>query len=382
MAKKVMVVFLIIFMGLFSSGCWNQVNINDTAVCAGLGADLTDSGKILFMAQLNKPVNPQVSAGESQFVVSSGVGDTMIEAARKIMLTLPRIPLWPHADAFVIGEKLAKDDLTNLLDFLFRNRNIRMSSSVLVAHNTTLGEMYNSDCPLSLCSARGILKILRTQEHILGIYVPVTLNELIVKSATPGIDPFAPMISVTKDLKDQNILTINGTAIFNGPKMAGILDVTESRGLFWLVSGKRGAMITVSLPDNPEVKISLELNESKSNIRPLLKDGKLTMNITVDTQFNLKEISGRANQQDPQFIRKVEAAAQKEIEQHIRASIAKGQQVNSDFLGFGRMIYRYHPKYWQKIKGDWPTIYPQVQTNVEVKSKLIFSDLINNNMFP
>ncbi len=380
MAKKIIIIFLIMSLS-FTSGCWNQISVNDTAVCSGLGADLTDDGRILFTAQLNKPVNPQVDKTESQFMVCSGVGDTMVEAARKIMLTLPRIPLWPHADIFVIGEKLARNDLSILLDFLFRNRNVRMSSSVLISHNVSLGKMYNADCPLSLCSARGILKILNTQEKHLGIYVPVTLNEFIVKSTTPGIDPFAPMVSVTKDLKDKDILTINGTAVFNGPQLAGILDVTESRGLYWLTSGKPGALITITLPDDPEVKISLELDECKSKVRPLLKGDKLIMNITVDTTFDLKEISGRACQQDPQFMPQVEKAAQNEIASQIKAAIAKGQEVNSDFLGFGRTIYRYQPKHWQKIKEDWPELYPQVEANVEVKAFLVLSDLVDNNLF-
>lgn len=380
MAKKIVIVLLIMSLSL-TSGCWNQISVNDTAIASGIGVDFTDSGQISFVVQLNKPVNQQTAIQTSQFVVASGTGDTMVEAGRKIMLSLPRFPLWSHADIFVIGEKLARKDLSVLLDFLFRNRNIRMNSTVLVTHNTSLQDMYNSDCPLSLCSARGILNILRTQEKLLGIYVPVTLHEFIVKATTPGIDPVCPMVSVTKDLKDKNILTLNGTAIFRGQRMVGVLDVIESRGLYWLTSTKKtGAIIVVTLPQNPEVKVTLELDQMKTKIRPRIEDNQIFMDISLNGNFDLREISGNGNQQDINLIEETEKAAEEEIKSQIRACILKGQELNSDFLGFGRNIYRYYPRHWQKVKDDWHNYYPQVETNIDVKVALSFSELVKNNI--
>ncbi len=96
---------ILIFCLVFTSGCWNQMDINDTAICSGLGADLSDDGKIIFATQLNKPVNQQEGgAKEAEFVVASASGDTVAEAARKILLTIPRFPLWSHADVFMLGE--------------------------------------------------------------------------------------------------------------------------------------------------------------------------------------------------------------------------------------------------------------------------------------
>ncbi|HZK43883.1 MAG TPA: Ger(x)C family spore germination protein [Syntrophomonadaceae bacterium] len=381
MVRKIIVIFFIISISL-TSGCWDQVNINNTGVCSGLAADLTDDGKISVVIQLNKPINQQMEKVESSFVVYSESADTVTEAARKIMLSLPRVPLWQHADTFVIGEKLAKSDLSILLDFMFRSPNIRLSSYVLVAHNASLGELYNASCPLSLCSARGILKILDNQEKTLGCYIPVTANEFIVKFTTPGVDPFAPMVAVTKDVKKQDILTLDGTAVFHGKKMVGILDPVESRGLYWLTSKKNGATIVVALPDKPEVKVTLETMSLKSRIRPRVEGDKITMDISVEADFDIKEITGCTDQLDPEFRLKVQKAADEEIKSHIKASIAKGQEVNSDFLGFGRNVFRYEPKHWQKINKDWANIYPQVETNIEVKTLVVLGDLVDKSILP
>ncbi len=256
-----------------------------------------------------------------------------------------------------------------------------MSSEIFVARNTPLTDLYGAECPLSLCSARGILKILRTQEKTLGVYIPVTLNEFIANSATPGFDPFAPMVTITKDLKDKNILTIDGTAIFKGKKIAGILDVTESKGLFWLYSKTPRGIITVDYPDDSGSKINLEIHQLKSKIRPQIDKGKLTMLINTEVKFNLLDITGSVDDYQAEFTRKTEQAASQEITKHINAAINKGQLVGSDFLGFGRNIYRYEPDYWDKIKDDWADLYPQVDTTIRVKTTLSHTNLARRNIF-
>lgn len=370
-------IIILIFCLIFTSGCWNQMDINDTAVCSGLGADIADDGKILFVAQLNKPVNQQEGgAKEAEFVVATGSGDTVGEAARKIMLTLPRLPLWSHADVLTLGENLARENLSIVLDFLYRNRNVRMSSNIFVARNTSLADLYSAECPLSLCSARGILKILRTQEKTLGVYIPVTLNEFIAKCATPGYDPSAPMITVTKDLEGKEVLTIDGTAVFKDKKMVGILDVTESRGLYWLYSKEPGGVLTIDYPEGSKEKVNLEISQFKSKIRPHLNEGQLSILINTEVAFNLLDLVGDINCSGPYFIQRIEEAASEEVAKQIKATISKGQLVGSDFLGFGRTIYRYEPDYWDKIEGDWANIYPHLDTDVKVKAKLLRTNLI------
>lgn len=381
MTKKFLIFFLVISLCL-SAGCWNQVNINDTGIVSGIGVDFTDNGKIHLMTQINKPVNQQTTSLESQYIVASASGDTVTEAARKVVLTLPRYPLWSHSDVFIIGEKLAKEDLRLILDFAFRNRNIRMANAVLVTHNTTLDKLFNSDCHLSLCSSRGIQKILLSQEKMLGIYVPVTLLEFITMSTTPGIEPFCPMVSVTKDIKDQDIITLNGTAVFRDHKMAGFLNITESRGLYWLKTRQNyGAVIDVKLPQKPNIKVALEVYELKTTIRPRIEGEQIFMDIAVKVNFNIEEIIGDLNQQDPKFIGAIEKAAEKEVKRQIKSCINKGQELNSDFIGFGRYLYRYYPKHWEKIKDDWYNYYPQVETNIDVKASLILSELVKYNIY-
>ena len=104
------------------------------------------------------------------------------------------------------------------------------------------------------------------------------------------------------------------------------------------------------------------------------------MDISLNGSFDLREVSGNGNQQDINLIEETEKAAEEEIKSQIKACILKGQELNSDFLGFGRNIYRYYPRHWQKVKDDWNNHYPQVETNIDVKVALSFSELVKNNI--
>ncbi|NLU47412.1 MAG: hypothetical protein GXX02_05465 [Syntrophomonadaceae bacterium] len=44
---------------LLVNGCGNMIDVEQTAIGAGLGVDLDDQGKIVFFAQFNRPINIQ-----------------------------------------------------------------------------------------------------------------------------------------------------------------------------------------------------------------------------------------------------------------------------------------------------------------------------------
>lgn len=109
---------ILVLLMLLSSGCGTMTDVERTAVGAGLGVDLDNENNVLFYAQFNRPVNVQeTGANEAQSEVFTGRGKTPTQAARNITLVMPHLPLWSHADIFVLGEKLARTDLYYMADF-------------------------------------------------------------------------------------------------------------------------------------------------------------------------------------------------------------------------------------------------------------------------
>lgn len=372
MRKKIALVLFIIIFPLLLCGCYDRLETNQTVVSAGVGIDLNREGRIDFTVQLNKPVDPQKTTTFTQQVENiSAEGDSITEAARRTMLYVPRVPLWSHADIFVIGGSLAQNGLGGMPDFVSRNRNIRHNIIVLVSPENKPEEIFKSSCPLSLCSSRGVLRILKFQEKMLGCYTSVDMLHFFGRLATPGIDPLAPQVVITKDIKGNNILTIEGMAVFSGDKMAGSLDARESRGYrFMYPKDYKGGILTVKSPFNPDDFIDLEISHFKSSIKPVKKDDKIIIRLETELDLNIFGIQAKEEILTTEKITDLEKAAQNQVKEDITACVEKAKKLNSDIFGFGQSIYRYMPKEWEKLSSNWEQVYPDIDYEVKVKTKI------------
>ncbi len=368
---------ILVLLMLLSSGCGTMTDVERTAVGAGLGVDLDNENNVLFYAQFNRPVNVQeTGANEAQSEVFTGRGKTPTQAARNITLVMPHLPLWSHADIFVLGEKLARTDLYYMADFLSRNRNIRKNSFLVVAYKVSPYDIFHGECPFALCSSRGIINILRAQDKNFGVYPLVTSLEFVTKLLSYGIDPVAPQVTIVK--KDgRSILTIDGMAVFRQNRMVGSLNELECRGYRWLSpTSKKGGLVVLSAPWPGVDYISLEVNEFNTRTRPRFADGKLIMDVQVDVIVGLVDIGGMVNILENERI--IEDLAAQEIERQIYACIAKAQQLNSDILGWGQKVQRYEPEVWETLKPLWYDTYPDIEAQVAVKADLRGQRLLVN----
>lgn len=384
MHKNLGYFIMLLFFLLLLGGCYDRTETNQTALCAGVGVDIDSQRRIDFTVQLNKPVDPQKNLTFSQQVENiSAEGDSITEAARRVMLVVPRLPLWSHADVFVIGGDLARQGLKGLPDFVARNRNIRHDIIVLVSPYNKPEEIFKSSCPLSLCSSRGILRILKFQERALGSYVGTDMLHFISRLAAPGIDPIAPQVVITKDIKGNNILTIRGMALFSGDKMVGSFNQKESRGYrFLLPQNGQGGIITLKSPFDSCKFIDLEVSRFKSSIKPVKRGEKIVIRLKTEAEFNILGIQAEEEILTPGRISRLEKTAANSIKSDIAACVEKAQKVNSDALGFGQAIYRYMPKDWRKMEENWKQIYPHIEYEIEVKTKIKNTYLTNKVYLP
>lgn len=362
---------LIIFLTILSSGCWNMVQVEDTATGSGLAVDLNPDGKILFVAQFNRPINAQqMGTNRAQTEVFIGHGQTVTQAARDITLLLPRLPLWSHADVILLGDNLARTDLSIVADFLARNRNIRIDAYMFVTHNCSPYEVFIGECPLSLCTARGIIKITRHQEQQLGMYVPVKAVDFLGRLTTPGIDPVLPQVTVLRQ-KGQLVPHIQGTAVFRGRKKVGSLNETESRGYRWLhPSLKRGGIVEVHKPFDLVDSISLEVIQFSTATTPRMENGHIVMDIDIKADLNFYGESGTRQVLTSAKIAHIQALCDQTIKEQVSACIDKALLLNADIMGWGQLIHHHYPQVWEQVESNWYDILPQVKFKVNVKSNV------------
>ncbi|QGU00533.1 hypothetical protein SYNTR_1939 [Candidatus Syntrophocurvum alkaliphilum] len=402
MIKRIIATIIIVSM-VFSAGCWNIVELNEAAVAIGLGADVEDDDVLSFTAQLAFPIDREAAGpGEETHIVVTEKGDTFTEAARKIMLTVPRLPIWAHSSTFLIGENLAKKDLALIADFIGRNRNIRKNSAMFLTRDTTPAEVYEVETPLEMHSAVALMKMIQIQEEQLGIYIPVTISEFLAQLSTPGIEPVLPQVVVKEvdeekhalDVEDddndnnnengeeeeeeeeeeiEKSLRLDGTGVFAGRKLVGSLNEIESRGLRFLQTRMiNGGLITLEDVADINGRITLELIRSRAIIKPQIEGETITMDIDIEGEFNFYELSGSTKEiLNRKYVGIIEEATARKVEQEVSMAINRAQELESDIFGFGREISRVNPNSWKELNENWNTKhFPEVETNIKVTMDL------------
>lgn len=382
--------FLIIALTLLCSGCWDYREIEQSSLPSAMGVELREDNKFNFSTLLVQPLPPGESGSANlQPVLVTGEGPGVALAARRSMLSLSRVPEWAHARALILGEHLIKSDLSLAIDFMTRNRNLRPDITLFVSSSASPEEILSTQTPLVNDVGSGLQELINLNQIQLGVYVPVTTEEFTYRLATPGIEPLVPQLSLrdppaasqtngentdTNSNKANNKkkqIYLNGAAVFKGPKVVGTFNETECRGYRWLSSPvHRGGIIIIPSPFSPEENLLLQIVGFDSKTRPELADGQIEMSIEITAELTLYEQSSASLLIDPQTAVQIESAASREIEAQISSCVNKSQELQSDVMGWGRLVYAYQPDLWETIASDWVNIFPTVKPKIQVKTIL------------
>ncbi len=378
----IIIVALLLLNSLILSGCYNRLEVDDTVVVTSVGADLKGGKNFLVVQLALSKLRPEGGIQRPQSLVLSETAYGWAVAARRLSLTLPRVPLWSTVSTFIIGEKLAKENVGLLIDFFTRNRFLRSNLLLFVSCGASPDEVLKVDMPPEDYSGIALEKIVRMQEKQIGIYMPVTLRDFLYKSATPGIEPVVLQVIIVEN-GNQKRMKLEGTAVFRGTRMVGSLNEQESRGFRYLSPHMiSGGLFTVKSPESSSENklgniVTLELVRSQALVEPVITGDSVKMKIKIKAEGNFYEQQNTENLSTEEMIEKLEKAANKAIEKDIEACIKKAQLLNSDILGWGLKISQNSPREWKKLKNNWPQHFSQVDSEISVDYKIRRNYLID-----
>lgn len=376
----------IILLPLLCTGCWDYRELEQSSIPSAVGVELKEDNTFVFSTLLVQPFPPgEGGSSNLEPVLVNGEGKSIALAARRSMLSLSKIPEWAHVRAIILGENLVKNDLSLAVDFMTRNRNLRDDIGLFICSFDSPEDILSTQTPLVNDLGSGLQELISLNQQQLGIYVPVTMEQFTYRLATPGIEPLVPQLSLREppeankkadtnpgqaNTKKKQIY-LNGAAVFKERKMVGTLNENECRGYRWLNAPVyQGGVFIIPSPANPQEKLLLQIIGFESKTRPQLVDGQLKMNIEVNAILNLYEQSGATPAIDPQMAVLIAADANREIEHQIISCVNKSQELKSDILGWGRLVYAYQPDLWENIGHDWVNLFPTVKSELKVNTLL------------
>lgn len=392
------------------TACWDRREVEKLGIVMATGVDLSPEGRVRVIVQnINPPALGKGMAGGTGGGGGAGTAgkayrnrsveaNTVFDALRDLSRQTPRQLFFAHNQVILLSEKLARErGVQEVLDFFERNPQIRRTTWLLVARGDLL-TLLDEPGRLEDTPAQRIFGIIENRRltsqyavEMLGNFLemmdtestcPYTaLVERIPNPASP--EEHAGSLAEGHIAEPHHVLRLNGTAVFHGDKMAGLLNSRESRGLLWIRGKVRGGTIDVLNPEQKGSHVSLEITKADSKLETNIKNGRAYVSVDIRAESNIGETTGYLNLIDEETIKKLEALLAGAIREEAEAALNKAQQeYGSDIFGFGQAVHRNHPGYWKKIKNQWLDIFPDVPVSIQVQAKIRRTGMVTNPVVP
>ena len=411
--RKYFVMVLTVLLIINISGCWDNRDVTELDIITAIGLDKGDEDNLEVTLRIPNPMQGGKADGGGQggsekksFSVLTVQAENLLDAFQNANTTLSREIYITHLQIIIISEELArKEEISELLDFMERDREANIQAKILVSRGIKPKEILNAESEIETIGIAHLTKILERSPWISKMR-DVQLFDLFKEKVTKGDEPYISQIQIAKDketvkedkesdqegskkssLKMED-LSIEGVAIFKEGKMIGSLDPMETWSALFVEEECRSGMVTIPNPleENKTISIKIKRSKSKKSVQEIgQRDSanpqeRLLLKVQVEVNGIISHQTGSGDVTNPEMKKKVEEQAAKHIKEKIEEVIDKTQrEYSADIFGFGAITHKHHLEYWKNIK-DWNGFYSDLPVLVDVDFKLVGSGYINKPM--
>ena len=368
--RKLFLIFPLLF---FLTGCYNYHELYVLAIVSAMSISKSnDSYHIAIQVVNTVKEQDATSSDEPSFITYKASGKSLQKAFSNIIKDTPKKIYGNQMQLLIIDEGLAREGISDILDFLARDPNIRNEFYVAIGRDKDILDVLT---PLDNVSGKNILDKLKATNEDLGIANMVTFNELIANFQNKNIEVALPTIKIEGNRSEDDVksdleesfpdkrIVISNLSIFKNNKLLGYLNEKESLAYNFIMDNITHAIIVNKYKNSSY--ISLELINSKTKKDIDIKNKLVKINIKG--KASITESNYNINLTQEENIKKIEKDLNKNIEKIIKESIDNNaSKYSSDIYGFKEMCYKSYPKYYKKVYKEWDK---DLFNNIKVKVK-------------
>lgn len=374
--------FLLVSLTLtiFLNGCIGKREINELALVMAVGLDKGKDGKVVVSVQIARPADARGQTGAPAGNTGDPIwsakaeGKTIFEAIRSLSTFSTRRVFWAHNYIIIINEDLARDGISDIIDFFTRNPELRMRTWVVVTPNKA-SNILSTMTGLEVISGEAMDKLFRYS----SISAQAPRTQMIDLQSAYLSESSEPVLARVKLIKrgisnkkpgqegSYKQIDLSGAGVFKGDKLVGILGQKETRGLLPFIEKVESGVMAVSCPKEPKQKISLELKHYKFKVTPLYRNGEISFHIKYDTDFSMVEAGCPLSLEDRAQITKLEKQVANELKGNVNNIVSRAQKdFKADILELGKIFNNKYPKEWKQIKNRWDEEFQTAAVKIDV----------------
>lgn len=371
------ILLLIIPLSILLTGCYDYKEINSIAIASATEISKVNGEYVTTIQAINPQAPDKTTVTQAPFIIYSEKGKTLQEAYRKISLKSSRFLYSSHLQLLIINEELAKEDITEIIDFYIRNPAIRTEFYVVIGKNKNILKVIT---PIDEISSSSIKESIETNTKYLGSINKVTFNEFVNMTKNPNLEIVLPAIELvekeqesegdkienTENTSPKNYYKLTGLAYFKNNKLKGYLSSEEAKNYNIITNNIKNTIITYECQKDKYLTAEIISSKSKTKISNNI------ISISVNLTGNINESLCHYQLKKEETINKIEKDLSTQLKKELTNNINKMKKENIDAYGFLDNIYKHDYNTYKKIKNSWyKDIYKNYKINVTVNLDLV-----------
>ncbi|ARU63742.1 hypothetical protein CBW65_01635 [Tumebacillus avium] len=392
--RRRLVLILLLFSVLLT-GCFGAREIDQLALVTAVGIDKgSKDGLIKVTTQIARPGDvrgqtgsPAAGTGEPIWTASAE-GESIFAAIRNLARYSSRRIFWAHNQVIIISEDVARDGITDVIDFFSRNHELRMRTWVVVTPGKAW-EVVATKTGLEIIPGVSIDKVFRYSD-IVSEAPRTDMRTLSAAFLSESTHPVLAKIQArSRQISaDRNSefgtnpqIEMAGTAVFKRDKMVGWLNLEQSRGLLWFIHKVQSRVIALDCGGGKP--LSLEIKNNSFQVTPLYQNSKVSFQIKLHAEIDLVELGCSPDQSQIEIMQQLEPHTVELLTHEVQSVIEAAQKTYGvDILELGKVFQNRYPSEWQMIKKDWDQVFPEAEVSVKVDVHIGSPVLLSKPMRP
>lgn len=354
-------------------GCNNYRGLDQMAIVTGMAVDtrgeMSGFRTTFEIIDMTKPIKEK---GLTTIIIESE-GETLFDAVRNAKKQVRSKLYLGHMKTVIIGREAAeKQLLPHITDWFLRDTECRETIRFIISQEKTAADILKIKNEESAAISYELESILGEDNKVTCSTYSLELYQVFGVIYSKGQSLTLPAVRIIPG-NGMPRNEINGIAVFKDNAPIGYLSPEETKYFLFIMNKIEGGLLTVRIPDGAVGSETLEIVKSKTSRSYKLNKDQINITIKTKTEVHLDEAGKEQDFLDENIIKKIEKAANKNLENKIMEVIKKVQdEFGSDIFGFGKMISKKYPKQWEKLESDWDDNFKKITfkviSKVEIKN--------------
>ena len=349
------------------SGCTGGVELNELAIVMGIGIDLSPEG-YLVTAQIVRPsllksgVSGTKTDNNAAYFNIHQSAKTIYTAQQDVSSRFSRRLFVQQCEALVVGDELARNDITPILEFFLRNEESSMIMPILIAESSAT-EILEQGTYLEIIPMVQIARMTEMQRYT-SKPSPTSVFEFAAAMLSKAKQPTAPIVELFTDNAGEVKARITDVAVFKGSRMVGRLAGDETFGFLLLTDQlKSGALCVDGLGGTTD----LEITSARSSIKEYWDGRGFGAAIRINVDCWVVASTSAVYVDKAENLAAIGDIARVELADMAQKAILKARELNSDIFGFGERAYQHHYSQFNSLSGGWDAEFQRMPISIEIE---------------